>query len=328
MALVRLARGEHAHRMTLQPLQPDVRRSARRLAEAASRAQNGILSRRQLYALGVTRAEVRAHVQADRWARVGRQSICVHRGPLGLEARHWVAVHEAGPRAYLDAGSALIASGLTGFTMERIRVSVPRGARVWRVAGLDIRQTRRWTPDDLATTGIRRSRPAVAAVRQALWSRTNREAALALAMTVQQRLATPEEIALALLDVRRDKRRAFISAVVMDLLGGVESLGELDVVRECRRRGLPEPSSQVLRRAGNGKYYLDVCWKRWGLVVEVDGIQHSWASEIVGDAIRQNDVTLEHARVLRLPLLGLRVAPDTFFEQIEAALRQQGWATA
>ena len=165
----------------------------------------------------------------------------------------------------------------------------------------------------------------VAAVRQAMWSRTDREAALALTMSVQQGLTTADKIGEALLAVRRDRRRAFIAGVVLDLLGGVRSLGELDVLRECRRRGLPEPSRQVLRRGRNGTYYLDLCWEEWNLVVEVDGIQHSWASQIVGDAIRQNDVTLQGARVLRLPLLGLRVAPEEFFAQIEEALRRSGW---
>ncbi|CAN5435786.1 hypothetical protein BH10ACT10_BH10ACT10_03730 [soil metagenome] len=307
---------------SMQPAPSVARRSRRRRAEALASSQAGIVSRRQLYAMGVTRAEVRANVRADRWRRAGRQSLCVHRGPLTLEARQWAAVHEAGPRGYLDGGSALIAAGLRHFSMDRIRVSVPRGARVWRVRGLDIRQTRRWSRDDLVEDGgVPRARPAVAAVRHALWARTQREAALALTMTVQQGLASAEEIALALLAVRRDKRRAFAQGVVLDLMGGVRSLGELDVLRECRSRGLPEPSRQVVRRGRNDTYFLDLCWEEWGVVVEVDGIQHSWATQIVGDAIRQNDVTLQGARVLRLPLLGLRVAPDDFFGQIEQALR-------
>jgi very-short-patch-repair endonuclease len=303
-----------------------VRRRRRLVAERLAWSQDGVVSRRDLYAIGITRAEIRANIAADRWVRLGRQSVCVHRGPLSQRARHRAAVQEAGPRAYLDAGSALIEAGLTGFEMPRIRVSVPRGARAWRVKGLDVRQTRRWDPHDLVLDdGLRRARPAVAAVRQALWARTDREAALVLTMTVQQGLATADRVAEALLAVRRDRRRAFVSGVVMDLLGGVRSLGELDVVRECRRRGLPEPSKQVLRRGRNGTYYLDLLWEAWGVVVEVDGIQHSWAAQVVGDAIRQNDITLQGARVLRLPLLGLRVAPDDFFAQVEQALVAAGW---
>ena len=111
---------------------------------------------------------------------------------------------------------------------------------------------------------------------------------------------------------------------MLDLLDGVRSLGEAEFVRMCRRRGLPKPSRQVLRAGRNGRYYFDVLWDDWAVVVEIDGIQHAWAQNAVSDALRQNDVTLANARVLRLPLLGLRVAADEFFAQIEAALRTAG----
>lgn len=112
--------------------------------------------------------------------------------------------------------------------------------------------------------------------------------------------------------------------MLLDLLGGVRALGELDFARMCRRRGLPEPSRQVVRRGRNGRYYLDVHWDDWGVVVEIDGIHHAWAQNLVADALRHNDVTLAHATVLRLPLLGLRVAPDEFFDQIQQALVAAG----
>ena len=244
------------------------------------------------------------------------------------DAQHWSAVFEAGPRAYLDGGSALIHAGLKDFTMDRIRVSVPRGARVWRVEGLDIRQTRRWREDDLALGQLRRARVDVAVVRHALWARSDREAALVLTMVVQQGLTTAERIGVEMLQVRRDKRRGFIQGVILDLLGGVRSLGELDFTREARSRGLPEPDRQVLRRGRNGRYYIDVYWEQWKLVVEIDGIQHAWVQQIVGDAIRQNDLVLTGCTVLRLPLLGLRVAADDFFAQIEEALVAEGWSSS
>lgn len=278
-----------------------------------------------MYDAGVTRAEVRANIAADRWRRVGRQTICVHRGPLTIEAMHWVAVLEAGPRAYLDGASSLIAAGLRHFEVDRIRVSIPRGARVWRRRGYDIRQTRRFDIGDRSADRLPRSRNAVAAVRAALWARSDKEAALVLTMAVQQRLTTAEDVGEEMLRIRRDKRRAFLHAVILDLLGGARSLGELDLVGELRRRGLPEPSRQVIRRGKNGKYYLDVFWDAWGVVVEVDGIQHSWAENVIGDAVRHNDIALSRDIVLRLPLLGLRLEPDTFFEQIAQALREGGW---
>ncbi len=285
------------------------------------------MSRLQAYACEVTRSEVRAHVRARRWQRVGTQSIALFTGALPPAAREWSAVFEAGPRAFLDGASSLVAGGLRKYEVDAIRVSVPRGARVRRGRGLDIRQTRRWALDDLAPgTGVPRSRNEVAAVRGALWSRSDRQAALLVTMSVQQGLVTADRLATELLRIRRDKRRVFLQVLVLDLLGGVRSLGELDLARECRRHGLPEPSRQVVRRGRNGTYYLDVVWDDWGVVVEVDGIHHAWAQNVVGDALRQNDVVLQGATVLRLPLLGLRVAADAFFDQVERALAEAGWS--
>jgi very-short-patch-repair endonuclease len=297
-------------------------RLARLRALAADQA--GVVSRPQTYALGVTRGVVRANLRARRWRRVGSQSIALTTGPLTREAQEWAAVFEAGPRAFLDGASALMASGLRSFTESTIRVSVPRGARVRRARGLDIRQTRRWQADDVIGTGVPRSRPAVAAVRGALWARSDRQATLLMTMAVQQGLVDAETLGLELLRIRRDRRRRLLHGVVMDLLSGVRSLGEADFRRMCRSHGLPEPSRQVLRKGRHGTYYLDALWEEWGLAVEIDGIQHAWAQNLVADALRHNEVTLGYARVLRLPLLGLRLTAPEFFRQIRDALEQAG----
>jgi very-short-patch-repair endonuclease len=287
--------------------------------------QGSVVSRRQLYALGFTRWEVTAQIRARRWQQVSDQVVCLHTGPLSDHSLRWAAVFQGGPRAHLDGVSALIASGLSRFDEERIRVSVPRGARVRRTRQFDIRQTRRWSPDEVLTHGVPRTRPAVAAVRAALWAQSDRQAALILTMTVQQGLARPDSLGEAALAVHRDRRRRLVQAVVLDLLGGARALGEIDVARECRRRGLPEPSRQVLRRDGPHRYYLDLYWEEWDVALEVDGIHHAWAENVVGDALRQNSVAIRSTTVLRLPLLGLRTRPEEFFRQLEDALVAAGW---
>ena len=287
---------------------------------AHAERQASIVSRRQLYAAGMTRCAVRHHIRVGRWQRVGDQSVCLHTGPLSTVSHHWAAVFQGGPRACLDGATALIASGLERFEAAAIRVSVPRGARIRRSKAYDIRQTRRWSAADVVDLGVPRTQPAVAAVRAALWARTDREATYVLTLTVQQGLASPEAIGDELLRIRRDRRRLLLHAVVNDLLDGARALGEIDVARECRRRGLPEPARQVLRRDGQHRYYLDLYWPDYHLVVEVDGIHHAWAENVVGDALRQNALALDGDTVLRLPLLGLRLQPDRFFEQIAAGL--------
>jgi very-short-patch-repair endonuclease len=310
-------------------------RQARRSARAAARAralahangQEGVLSLRQVYAAGVTRAQLRAELAAGRWRRWGSQCVAVHTGPLPRDAELWAAVLGAGPRAHLDAAAALEVAGLRRFDGGDVRVSVPRGARVRRARGVAVRQTRRFDAADVVGVGIPRSRPEVAAVRGALWADSDRQATLLLTMTVQQGIATTERIATELLRIRRDRRRRLVGTVLLELAGGAESLGEIDVARECRRRGLPEPTRQARRRARDGSYFLDVWWEEYGLVLEIDGIHHAWAENVVADAIRHNAVTLSGAdTVLRLPLLGLRFAKDEFFDQIEAGLRRGGWS--
>jgi very-short-patch-repair endonuclease len=307
------------------PSYDDARFAAAR--ELAQR-QGHVLSRPQIYALGLTRWEVRGQVRAGRWTLIGDQSVQLHNGTLDALGEQWAAVFQGGPRACLDGGSALIAAGLERYELDRVRVSVPRGARIRRNERFNIRQTRRWSADEIVRAGIPRTRPETAAVRAALWARTDREATYVLTIVVQQGIASVEAIAHALLRVRRDKRRLLLHAVVNELADGARSLGEFDVARELRRRGLPAPERQVLRRDGRNRYYLDLYWPEFRLVLEIDGIHHTWAENVIGDALRQNAVVIGGDRFLRLPLLGLRLQPDAFFGQIEQALRSGGWRQA
>ena len=309
---------------------PDQRAPTLRLAalRALADSQCGVVTRTQLYASGVSRGEVRAQIRACRWQRLGAHCLALHTGPIEPATRAWVAVLEAGPRAFLDGEAALIAAGLEHYTTDRLRVSVPRGARIrHRATGYDIRQTRRWSAQDVLREPGHppRAKPAVAAIHAALWARSDRQAALLLTMTVQQHLATAADLAEQLLRVRRDRRRGHLATVILDLAGGVRSLSELDVVRGCRDRHLAPPDLQVLRRTPQGSYYLDMRWHAWRVVVEVDGIQHQWAENLVADAVRHNAIAIEGDTVLRLPILGLRLAPGTFFGQIRIALRANGW---
>ncbi len=241
------------------------------------------------------------------------------------DRERWAAVLLGGPRAQLDGAASLVASGLQRFDLHRIRVSVPRGSRVRRSARYDIRQTRRWSATDQAPGGIPRTRVEVAAVRGPLWAQTDREATYLFTLAAQQGMVRPETLGTELLRVRRDRRRLLLHTVVNDLLDGARSLGELDVARELCRRGLPAPDRQVFRRDGAGRYYLDLYWPDLRLVVEIDGIHHAWAENVVGDALRQNALALHGDTVLRSPLLGLRLQPDDFFAQVESAVRAAGW---
>ena len=236
--------------------------------------------------------------------------------PTG-EGLWWRAVWETGAGAALDGVSALLAAGLSGFTPTTIDVAIPMANRRHGVAGVTVHRRRVLGP----TTGaaLPRCTPEWATIRAAQWASTDRTAALLVCLSVQQRLVAPDRLLAAWATVARSRRRAFLGAVLRDVCDGVHSLGELDFARRCRRRGLPPPTRQVVRTGPGGRIHLDVEWEDIGLVVEVDGGHHALALNPVDDALRQNDVTLGSAVVLRIPVLGLRLRPDAFLDQVVRA---------
>ncbi|MCW2767682.1 MAG: hypothetical protein JWO11_3641, partial [Nocardioides sp.] len=59
--------------------------AARTLADA----QGGVVARPQLYALGVTRGEIRGQVRARRWQLIGDQSVLLHNAAISEVGERW-----------------------------------------------------------------------------------------------------------------------------------------------------------------------------------------------------------------------------------------------
>jgi len=298
----------------------DARRLA--LARELGSEHGGVVSRRELRAAGIDEIHVRRAAESGRWQVHGRQTVAVHTAPLDVTAQRWRAVWEVGEGiALVDGVTALQAQGLRGYDDEIIHVSVQHNHNTVPVGGVSIHKVIRRVPGEATSNGLPMTRPAVAAVRAAHWARSNRQAALILLMVVQQRLTTPSHLAAAQKSVRGRTRRAFIRSVVRDIAFGIQSLGELDFAAHCRRRGLPEPSRQVVRRGPRGRIYLDVGWDEFDLVVEIDGAHHREGLNVMLDNLRQNAVTLQGDRVLRIDVIGFRLEADLFLDQVEQGLR-------
>jgi very-short-patch-repair endonuclease len=280
-------------------------------------AHDGVLSRAELRRHGWDRDAVARQVVADRWSCHGHQTVALHTSHLGEEARRWRAVWEVGLGvAALDGVTALQAAGLVGFSEDRVHVSVKHTATVQEVSGVRVHKVIRRSAGELVEGGIPRTTPAVAAVRAAHWAVSDRQAALLMVMPVQQRIITGDQLVGATRRVRGRTRRRLIPLIARDIADGAQSLGELDFAALCRSRGLPEPSRQVVQQGHQGRIYLDVRWDDADLVVEIDGAQHSWGLASMDDQFRQNAVVIRGDRVLRMTLLGLRLAPEAFMDQV------------
>ena len=101
-------------------------------------------------------------------------------------------------------------------------------------------------------------------------------------------------------------------------------MSEIDFVRLCRRHGLPEPMRQAVRVEPSGRRrYLDASWRRRDgrlVVVEVDGALHLAPKRWWDDQLRQNELALAGALVLRCPSVVVRTEAELVASQLRRAL--------
>ncbi len=295
---------------------------SQRLNEAAleaADATDGVLSRRDLRALGIGRDRVAAHVRAGRWRLHGRQTVSVHTGELSPVGNAWRAVHESCGDARIDGVTGLQIAGVTGLSDMTVHVSLHHLCQVRRIEGVVQHKVSRRTETEASLPGLPRTPPPLAALRAAQWAVTDRQAALFLVLPVQQRITTAEHLRATHAQYPGRRRRAVVAQLIDDIADGAQSVGELDLVPALRRRGLPPPTRQAVRRVDGRTRYLDVFWEDIGLALEVDGAAHSAGLEVTHDHLRQNALTVGGDLILRMNLIGLRLNREEFLDQVVAA---------
>ena len=86
----------------------------------------------------------------------------------------------------------------------------------------------------------------------------------------------------------------------------------------------PHRISRVRRDVAGRRRYLDATWRRSDgrlVVVEVDGALHLVATRWWDDQLRQNELTLADAIVLRFPSVIIRTEPTVVATQLRRALQ-------
>lgn len=297
--------------------------------QAAQRSRNvsarrRVLSRPSLYALGVTGSEIKARVAAHRWRMCGR-AVVLHNSALTRRELWDVALINGGPRVGLAAFTAAEAQGLVGWSRDSIHLIGPPGTPAISIPGQRVvmHRSQTWTVRaDSAAFRCQALAPAL--IRAAGTFASARPACAILAAGVQQRLVEPGELRLELDRQTRVRHRAQLVAAVRDIDGGADSLSEIDFVRLCRKSGLPPPEQQTVRLDSRGRRrYLDATWRRPDgrlVVVEVDGALHLSPKRWWEDQLRQNEITLGDALVLRFPSVVIRTEQALVVAQLRRAL--------
>lgn len=298
-------------------------------SQAAQRARGigrprMVWSAADLHAIGVTDSVIRANLAADRWQRCGR-AIVLHSGTLTQHERWRAGLVNAGRRSLLTSFTAAEFAGLSGWERPEIHVLGPPGAASVSRAQLPLtlHRTSLWPVPTLG--GYRCHALDGALLLAAASFSSSRPACGILAAGVQQRLIDAKALQQTLRMSPRLRHRRILLSAMHDIIGGAQALSEIDFIRLCRRAQLPPPEQQRIRRDSLGRRrYLDASWRLPGgrlLVVEVDGAIHLSTKRWWDDQLRQNELVISGAVVLRFPSVIVRGQPELIAVQLRRVLR-------
>lgn len=298
----------------------------RRALDELAAGQAGLVSRSQVAALGIGPAWVRSQLTARRWRRVHAGVYATFTGPLPDLARVWAAVLYAGPGAVAAEGAAAWLTGLADELPARLVVLVPHGRTVRSIPGVRVRQCR-----DLASRRHPSRTPPCTAVEPTVLdlvdqARVEVQVVDVVLRACQRRLTTPTRLRVAADQRPRLRWRRLVHDVLVDAQDGVASPLERRYLRDVERaHGLPRGSRNRPEGPVGRRRYRDVRYRRWRLVVELDGAAAHPVDQQEYDDLRDNEVARRLERTLRFGWRSVTGRPCFVAAQVVAVLQQGGW---
>jgi very-short-patch-repair endonuclease len=297
----------------------DQARSDRAIVALAER-QHGVVTRRQLAALGFGKSAVDARIRAGRLWRVHQGVYAVGRPTLTLHGRCSAAVLSCGPGAAVSHSAAGVLLGVRKERGPRIDVTVPgRGGRRRRGA-LIIHRSALPDGDRTIKDGIPVTTPARTLIDLAdVLPRRQLERALDEAAFLRLDLSD--------LQPRPGRRGGGVLASVLaeHKPGTTRTRSELEehMLRLCQRFRLPAPDVNSSIEA----YKVDFVWREQRLIVETDGWDaHGTRGAFERDRRRDADLLAAGWRVLRVSYARLEREPEWVAKRILKALAAGGAA--
>lgn len=258
-------------------------------------------------------------------------------GPVPPMARIWAAKVHAGSGAVLGGETALWLAGAVDRPPAVVQVCVPHGRWVVTVPGVVV-VARRHLPVQTHPAG----RPERLRVEVALLMQVNTmhcaEQVVGLVLQVMQRRTTTcDRVRAAAAGLGRLRWRALVLDLMEEVTDGVQSRLEYRFRRDVERaHGLPsgrrnEAESVGARSpypgAGGGRVcYRDVRYRRYRLVVELDGALAHPAESAWRDRWRDNETMIDGDRTLRYGWREVAGTPCQVAVQLVAGLHAGGWS--
>lgn len=299
-----------------------------RMIEQLARQQAGAVARRQLRELGVSRRVVRTQLRAQRWQRPYPGTFVVFTGPLPPLTRVWAALLYAGRAAVAGHETAAWLDGLRADLPATVEVCVPHGRR-HRASrtGVQVRQSRHLATKTHPTRTPPRTRLEDTVLDLTDAHRTADPVIDLVLRACQRRLTTADRLRQAARGRKRLRWRTLVADLLADVVAGVQSALERRYRRDVERaHGLPRGVRNRAESSRGRRRYRDVRYRRFRLVVELDGQAAHPEAWKEWDDLRDNEVTeLEQARTLRYGWMSVAVRSCATAAQVGRLLSAGGW---
>ena len=293
-------------------------------------AQAGVVSRTQLLDLGMSSGAVASRLRSGRWSRLLPGVYLTWTGPRSDLASVWAAVLYAGEASAAGGLTALWLWGVVPAPPDVVTVCVPSTRRVTGQPGLRVLVRRGWAAavHPAALPPRLRVEEALLDVVAAADDET-RVVDLVL-RAVNGRHTTPARVLAALARRRRTRWRRLVEELLTEVDDGVRSPLELRWARDVERRhGLPRGERNAADVDATGRRrYRDVRFRRWGLVVELDGREAHPDGARFRDRVRDNAVVERGEVPLRYGWSEVASDPCGVAAQVVRVLQANGWTGA
>ena len=288
--------------------------------------QAGVVSRRQAFEAGLSRAAITWQLHRGRWQQLQRGVYTVFTGEPSREAVLWAAVLRVGRGAVLSHHTAAELTRLTDKPSELLHVTVPADRRVQVVPGLVI-HTCEYTD--------RARHPSLLPPRTRVEDTVLDLAGLATSFddacgwvtrACGRRLTTEERLRAAMALRGRVRWRGQLAELLGDPGRGLHSVLEYRYYQDVERaHRLPRSSRQARVASGGRTRYRDALYGRFLVVVELDGHVAHPAESRWRDIRRDNAAAAEGNITLRYGWADVTGHPCRTAAEVARVLAQRGW---
>jgi hypothetical protein len=290
------------------------------------RLQRGMIATWQSDYAGLDAEAMKNLARTGRWRRLDRGVYAAFTGEPPRDALLWAAVLRAGPRSVLSHETAAETYGLKR-PSRLLHVTVPNTQRLKPVRGLVIHRSAR-DLEQIRDPGLLPPRTMVeeTVLDLAQVAADFDDVVALLAGACQRRLTFPVLLRQSL-DARPKSRwRAEIREALADVASGVHSPLEHRYLRNVERaHSLPAGDRQVHAVQSGRTIFRDVRYRKYLVVVELDGAAYHPAEKRLEDNRRDNAAVAQGLVTLRYGWSDITKRPCQTAAEVAAALRSRGW---